>query len=241
MAFLSTSRNARSYFADAVTIFILNDNHVRDHSLYTTHSSVYTGQPIGFTYNAAGTGTHNYNVATGQFSVANPPNTGAYDFVEYTDLLIPDCNPWTSIKSGESDVFAKIRIVEVMQGANIAANIANHYLHLKTSVFKQIIATDHAEVNTGVFLYEDNGNVPSYSETDYIDSVPHYLTPNDVNVVTDPDEVRVNGLKNFIVQPITLPTVLNKSFSFELQMNSEGVLHEAQLLTSERKEIGNAS
>ncbi len=233
-------RNSITLFLDAVVAFVIDDNHVRDHSRYVEHFYVYGAQPIAFSYNENGTGTHNYDSSTGQFVLASPTNTGKYDFVEHTGLLIPDTRKYVDATRGESDVLAKIRIVEIMQSGSLSANIASLYLHIKSSVFKQITALQE-EVYTGLYLYEDNGNVPSYSEDDYIDLFPNYLTGNDVNDVSDPNEVRVNGRKNFIVQQIALPTVLNKSFSFELQMNSEGVLHEAQIVTSPRMEAGNAS
>lgn len=238
----SLNRNLVSSYASTVMLFVLDDDHVRDQAIYDSKETVEGNVEKGYYVDVIGGSTYNYDNTTCTFSVANPANTGNYTVSQMVGTLIPDTRAYTPQGTiGESDVFAEIRIVEVMQGQSIANNIANRYLHIKHSNNLQVCAGGFKEVPTDVWLYEDNSNVRSDSETTPIASFYNYLNRAELIPDTDPALLRLNGMKNFTVEALPLSSKLGKSFSFELNMNSEGVLYEAQLITSNRKEAGNAS
>lgn len=235
------NRNLTAISGDKLYMYILDDDHVLDYPFYATTTSV-----LGYAYNAfylTVAGNYNYDPATAQFTASM--GTGHYSTINLTGMLMPDSRVYNT-NYGSRDVFAEIRVVEILQGNDIAANISNSRLYVKTSVNRQFVATgskglNTIEVPTSVFLYEDNSNIRSYSETNYMTEGYNYQESADVHVLTDPDDLRVGPVKNFFVHDFPLDSVLGKSFSFELNMNSEGTLYDAKLEIANRKENGNAS
>lgn len=233
------NRNRSAVSGDSLYVYILDDDHVRDHPFYGTYLAVLnSGQYT--CYGLTVGGNQDYNSSTAQLENTDPPGVGHYDPVVMNNLLIPDHREYGAA-SGCRDVFAEIRIVEVIQGNDIAANISSGRFYMKTSVNRQVAAENFTDVPTSYFLYEDNSNIRSYSETDYINEGNNYLVNADVSIITDPDEMRVGPIKNFFVHDFPMDSVLGKSFSVEINMNSEGVLYEAKLEVANRKESGNAS
>lgn len=234
----NTSRNVTSVNGNYMYIYMLDDEHVRDFPFYRSHNSVVGYQFNAWTLMAGGLGSHVYSTATAQMTASVPGN---YSNTVLTDLLVPD---YVEAGSGVGcrDVFAEIRIIEVLNNNDIEANISNQRLYVRTSVNRQVTASNfNNEVPTSLFIYEDNSNIRSYSETLYIDEGMNYLTVADVDNITDPADLRVGPIKNFFVHDFPADSVLGKSFSFELNMNSEGAIYDARLGISKRGDSGNAS
>lgn len=240
MATKQFNRAQTAVSGDSLYVYILDDDHVRDHPFYGTYPNVLGGGQFngyGLTIN----GNYIYSENIAQCVLGDPPMAGyQYDPVTFSNVLIPDHRKYGA-STGCRDVFAEIRIVEVIQGNDIAANISSGRFYMKTSVNRQIAAENFTEVPTSYFIYEDNSNIRSYSETDYINEGNNYLVDAEVSVITDPAELRVGPIKNFFVHDFPMDSVLGKSFSVEINMNSEGVLYEAKLEVANRKESGNAS
>lgn len=232
------NRNRTNVTASRLHIFLLDDSHVRDYPYYGTFDAIMSYAFGGFQLVAPGTGTHIYDPAAENQMTAQA--NGNYIGAPYAGTLIPDHTEY-SANSGCRDVYGEIRVVEILQGNDISSNIASGRLYVKTSVGKQIAAESFTEVDMQVFLYEDNSNVRSDSETDSLVESGNYQTDADVSDITDPDELRCGPIKNFHIHDLPLDSVLGNSFSFELRMNSEGVLYEAIVQPSNRKERGNAS
>lgn len=235
----SLNRNVSTTYADTICMFILDDDHVRDQAVYSTNEESYVFSMTGYE-TAIGPGNYDYNSSTEQMDINI--GAGSYNAAVYTSVIVPDTRARTA-NYGESDVYGEIRIVEVLPVDDIGTNLQNLKLNIKTSNNLQVVATSFTEVPTGVYLYEDSSNVPSYSEDDfdYIATFYNYLSREYVIPTTDNSIIRLNGSKNFTIHDVPLASTLGKSFSFKICMNSEGVLYDARLRTSNRRDRGNAS
>lgn len=239
MAQTTIQRTQNTIIGDRLCVFILDDDHVRDHPFYDAYNTVTTLTLVGYSRVVPlGSAAYDYNDTTEQMTLADPVNTGDYASTVLSACLVPDDRSYGPT-DGCRDVFAQLRVVEALP--DLAENLALQRVYVKTSVNRQIVATSFDEVPLSVVLFEDNSNIPSYSETDYVREAYNYLDVQDVNGVTDPDLVRVGPIKNFFVHDHNLDGVLGKSFSFEIDMNSEGTVFDAKIEVANRKEAGNAS
>ena len=239
----SLPRNRNAVTGDALYLFVLDDDHVRDNPFYRSYVVV-TGVPLfGYSLGLAGGSIFNYNATTEQMDIAEPMNTGNYNANALSSSLVSD-DTYYSSSTGCRDVFGQLRIVEILQNQDIAANVSLRRVYVKTSVNQQINA-DGDEVPTSFAIYDDNSNIPSYSEnfsvSDFSAEGYNYQSVYDVNGSTDAGDIRVGPIKNFFVHDKSLDGVLSKSFSFEIAMNSEGTVYDTRVEIANRKELGNAS